>query len=103
MQTSRSSNSRLRRNFLRITLLCILFMRFFLPSNVAAQDFTIGMSPAFKGPTGGLGTELYRGSMAYIDYINSIGGIHGKKIRIQAYDDGYNPIPAIENTIKLIE
>ena len=61
------------------------------------------MSAAFKGPTGGLGTELYRGSMAYLDYINSLGGVHGKKIRIQAYDDGYNPIPAIENTIKLIE
>jgi ABC-type branched-subunit amino acid transport system substrate-binding protein len=61
------------------------------------------MSAAFKGATGGLGTELYRGSMAYIEYINSQGGIHGKKIKIQAYDDGYNPIPAIENTIKLIE
>ena len=86
-----------------MTLLCILFVRFCLPGNVAAEDFTIGMSAAFKGPTGGLGTELYRGSMAYIDYINSMGGIYGKKIRIQAYDDGYNPIPAIENTIKLIE
>ena len=61
------------------------------------------MSTAFRGPTGGLGTELYRGSMAYIDYINRLGGIHGRTIRIQAYDDGYNPIPAIENTIRLIE
>src|SRR6185437_2369259 len=29
--------------------------------------------------------------------------IHGKPIVIRAYDDGYNPIPAIENTIRLIE
>ena len=61
------------------------------------------MSAAFKGATGGLGIELYRGSMAYIEYVNSHGGIHGKSLRIRAYDDGYNPIPAIENTIRLIE
>lgn len=61
------------------------------------------MSAAFRGPTGGLGTELYRGSMAYMEYVNSLGGVHGKKIRMKAYDDGYNPIPAIENTIRLIE
>jgi branched-chain amino acid transport system substrate-binding protein len=80
-----------------------IFLWLCLSHGVAAQDFTIGMSAAFKGPTGGLGTELYRGSMAYLKYINDTGGIHGKKIFINAYDDGYNPIPAIENTIKLIE
>ena len=74
-------------------------------SNVEANsnEIYIGMSAAFKGPTGGLGSELYRGSMAYINYINDNGGINGKKIIIIPYDDGYNPTPAIENTIKLIE
>jgi len=61
------------------------------------------MSAAFKGATGGLGTELYRGSMAYLDHINNTGGINGRKIIITAYDDGYNPVPCIENTIRLIE
>jgi len=68
-----------------------------------AEDIVVGMSAAFKGPTGGLGSELYRGSMAYIDYINGKGGVHGRKIVIIPYDDGYNPAPAIENTIRLIE
>jgi branched-chain amino acid transport system substrate-binding protein len=94
--------SLVRKYFLIIASLCI-FSCFFLAGIVAAQDITIGMSAAFKGPTGGLGTELYRGSMAYINFINDSGGIHGKKIQIKAYDDGYNPIPAIENTIRLIE
>lgn len=80
-----------------------IFLLFFLAQNANADYIDIGMSAAFKGPTAGLGTELYRGSMAYIEYINSHGGIHGKKIQIKAYDDGYNPIPAIENTIRLIE
>src|SRR5262249_60446733 len=47
--------------------------------------------------------ELYRGSMAYLEPVNRMGGIHGKKIAIRAYDDGYNPAPAIRNTIKLID
>ena len=68
-----------------------------------SSDIVIGMSAAFKGPTGGLGTELYRGSIAYIEHINNLGGVNGRKIKIQAYDDGYNPGPAIENTIRLIE
>lgn len=63
----------------------------------------LGMSAAFKGPTGGLGKELYRGSNAYLQYINEKGGINGKKIIIRTYDDGYNPIPTIKNTIQLIE
>lgn len=100
--TGPSSNLRVKGNIYYVSLLCI-FILLSLFKNVAAEDLSIGMSAAFKGPTGGLGTELYRGSMAYIDYINSLGGIHGKTIKIQAYDDGYNPIPAIENTIKLIE
>ena len=68
-----------------------------------AEDIVVGMSAAFKGPTGGLGSELYRGSMAYINYINGKGGVYGRKIVIIPYDDGYNPAPAIENTIRLIE
>jgi ABC-type branched-subunit amino acid transport system substrate-binding protein len=102
IQATLSSSTPVKGTFFYVFLLCIL-ISFFPLKNVVAEDLNIGMSAAFKGPTGGLGTELYRGSMAYLDYINSLGGVHGKKIRIQAYDDGYNPIPAIENTIKLIE
>jgi branched-chain amino acid transport system substrate-binding protein len=61
------------------------------------------MSAAFKGASGGLGTELYRGSMACFEDVNRQGGVHGRKIVVRAYDDGYNPLPAIENTVRLIE
>ncbi len=74
------------------------------PSECArGEDIVLGMSAAFTGPSQGLGIELYRGSMAYFEHINSLGGIHGHKIVIKAYDDGYNPGPAIQNTIRLIE
>ena len=84
-------------------LFCFLLL---LPFTVFAQSeetIVLGMSAAFKGPTGGLGSELYRGAMAYFEHINRNGGIYGKKILIKPYDDGYNPIPTIKNTIKFIE
>jgi branched-chain amino acid transport system substrate-binding protein len=71
--------------------------------NKPADEIVLGMSAPFHGPSRGLGIELYRGSMAYFDHVNSEGGVHGRKIVIKAYDDGYNPIPAIENTVRLIE
>jgi ABC-type branched-subunit amino acid transport system substrate-binding protein len=68
-----------------------------------AEEIVLGMSAAFTGPSRGLGIELYRGSQAYFEHVNRQGSIPGYKIRIQAYDDGYNPDPAIDNTIRLIE
>ncbi|MDB5309228.1 MAG: hypothetical protein JWO38_3430 [Gemmataceae bacterium] len=63
----------------------------------------VGMSAPFEGPSQGLGIELYRGSMAFFEHVNARGGVHGRRVVIRAYDDGYNPAPAIENTTRLIE
>jgi branched-chain amino acid transport system substrate-binding protein len=75
----------------------------FFPGRLLAGDIVIGMSAAFTGPSKDLGIEVYRGAMAYLEHINRHGGVHGNSIVIKAYDDGYDPIPAIQNTIKLIE
>lgn len=66
-------------------------------------DIEFGMSAPFTGPSRGLGIELYRGSKAYFDQVNAAGGVHGRRVIIRAYDDGYNPVPAIDNTVRLIE
>jgi ABC-type branched-subunit amino acid transport system substrate-binding protein len=75
----------------------------FFPPQARAADIVVGMSAAFTGPSRTLGIELYRGSMAYLEHVNRTGGINGRKILIKAYDDGYDPVPAVENTITLIE
>jgi len=41
--------------------------------------------------------------MAYLSHINDGGGVFGRRIRIVARDDGYNPVPTIRNTIQLVE
>ncbi len=88
----------------KLTILIPIVLSVLLtPISAWAADIVVGMSAAFQGSSKGLGIELYRGSMAYIEYINQTGGINGRKIVIKAYNDGYNPVPAIDNTLQLIE
>jgi branched-chain amino acid transport system substrate-binding protein len=65
--------------------------------------YVIGMSAAFSGPSASLGIELYRGSMAYLIQVNSLGGVNGRKLVLKTYDDQYDPVSAVENTITLVE
>jgi ABC-type branched-subunit amino acid transport system substrate-binding protein len=73
------------------------------PLGAVPGDIKIGMSAAFRGPSAGLGTELYRGAQAYYAEINLRGGVHGRTISVVALDDGYEPTPCIKNTIELVE
>ncbi|MYJ70468.1 MAG: ABC transporter substrate-binding protein [Rhodospirillaceae bacterium] len=66
-------------------------------------EIILGMSAAFSGPSRGLGIELYRGAFAYFNHVNRAGGIGGRKIVLRTYDDGYQPDPCVENTVKLIQ
>ena len=67
-----------------------------------AGDIVLGVSAAFSGPSRGLGTELYRGSMAYFNHVNDNGGVNGRRIVLKLYDDGYQPDPCVANTIQLM-
>ena len=65
-------------------------------------EIVLGVSAAFSGPSRGLGTELYRGASAYFSRVNEAGGINGRRIVLKMYDDGYQPDPCVENTMKLM-
>ena len=79
----------------------LLFFSLIAPA-ARAEDIIVGMSAAFTGPSRGLGIEMYRGASAYFAEVNSKGGVHGRKIVLRAYDDNYNPSPALANTRRLI-
>jgi len=68
----------------------------------AADDIKIGVSAALTGASGELGQELLAGTMAYINKVNKNGGIGGRKLKLIVYDDAYEPIKAINNTVKLL-
>lgn len=57
------------------------------------------MTAAFSGPSAELGRELYTGAAACLADVNARGGVQGRPVELIARDDGYNPAPAIHNTI----
>lgn len=73
-----------------------------LGQGVTADSITIGVTSAFKGHAASLGSELYRGYMAYFERINGQGGVNGRRIKVVAYDDAYDPPEAVKNTIELV-
>jgi len=70
---------------------------------VTKNEIVIGMSNALSGPAAGLGTGVKTGALAYINKVNAAGGVHGRKIKLVSYDDGYEPDQAAAMTNKLIE
>lgn len=96
-ERARKSGEYLCRYGLRVLLgLC-------LSAPLPGGDIVIGVSSPFTGAVRANGIELYRGSMAYFEYVNQRGGVHGRKITVKALDDGYKPPAAIANTMRLIE
>ena len=71
-------------------------------SGITDDEIVLGTSAAFSGPSRGLGNELYRGASAYFRHVNESGGIGGRRIVVKPYDDGYQPDPCVENTLKLM-
>ena len=96
---SRFSNNSLSFWFLQAMVMLVVLVAGSEPC--LGKEIKIGMSAAFTGPSRGLGIELYRGSMAYFSNVNEQGGVFGHKINVIAYDDGYNPVPTVSNTIQL--
>lgn len=67
------------------------------------KEIVLGQSAALSGPAKELGSEMRSGAMLYFEQINAAGGIHGRRIRLQTLDDGYEPERTAVNTRKLIE
>lgn len=72
-------------------------------NGVTAGEIVVGMSNPLTGPASALGSGLKQGAKVYFDKINAAGGVHGRKIRLISYDDGYEPRSTVANTKKLIK
>ncbi len=87
-----------------IVLFALMSTQAFAAATVeAGAEILIGQCAAMAGPASGLGTEMHRGLKASIDAVNARGGVHGRKIRLESGDDGYEPEKAVECTGKMIE
>lgn len=69
---------------------------------VTDSEIRIGSSLALSGHAEYLGIQTLRGALSYINHVNENGGVHGRAIRVVAYDDAYDPSRCLVNTQRLI-
>lgn len=60
-------------------------------TGVTAKEILIGSCSALEGPSHALGVETVTGAKAYFSLINDEGGVNGRKLKLIAYDDSYDP------------
>jgi branched-chain amino acid transport system substrate-binding protein len=96
----------------KLSVLGIIFLLFWVVSETGAyaevgvsdDSVLVGCSNSFSGPLVYPGTQLVNNGLeGYFGYINDRGGVHGRKILTQYYDDGYKPQNAVANTKRLVE
>ncbi len=58
---------------------------------VTDNSILIGSCSALDGPAHFLGRQTVLGASAYLHKINDEGGVFGRKIELQAFDDSYDP------------
>src|SRR5262245_32851305 len=62
-----------------------------------------GQSAALKGPAAALGLGMRDGIAAAFEEANATGGVHGRKLDLVSYNDGYEPELEIADTRRLID
>ena len=58
---------------------------------VTDKEILIGSCSALEGPSRALGAETVTGAKTYFSMINEEGGVNGRKLKLMAYDDSYDP------------
>jgi branched-chain amino acid transport system substrate-binding protein len=92
--------------FVQVILLFVLSLTTYLAraeTGVSASTITLGMSAPFSGPNGSYGVEMREAIQAYFDQINNGGGVHGRRLKLVALDDGYETERTVANTHKLLD
>lgn len=93
----------------RLMSFCLTLLLFFSVPVVSAEtgvtdsEVVLGQCAALDGPAAGLGTGMNIGVKAYVDEVNAKGGIAGKKIKLVAKTDGYEPDNCVDCTLNMID
>jgi branched-chain amino acid transport system substrate-binding protein len=69
---------------------------------ITKTSILIGGTVPLSGEAAAFGA-VGPGAKAYFDYVNSRGGVHGRKIEYRFYDDAYNPAQTVQQTRRLVE
>jgi len=72
-------------------------------NGVSAGRILIGQSASLTGTTAEVGRQVRDGALAYLETVNRLGGINGRKIELITLDDAGQTKVGEANTKKLIE
>jgi branched-chain amino acid transport system substrate-binding protein len=69
---------------------------------VTSTSVLLGGTAPLTGEAAAFGS-VAPGAKAYFDYVNSKGGVNGRKIEYRYYDDAYDPAQTVQLTRRLVE
>ena len=91
------------RKILVILLGMILFVLALAEDGVYPDKIVVGTFQALSGPYAIIGQEMSKGMKAYFNWINSRGGVYGRKIELIIADDQLNPSKTVIEVKRLVE
>jgi len=92
----------LHRVLARVLALLVLLAAAAVPAQ-QGNTIRLGQTLPLSGPLTELGTEYRDGAQTYFKWINSKGGVHGRKVELLTLDDGYVVERTAENAKKLLD
>ena len=69
---------------------------------ISAKRILIGGTVPLSGEAAAFGS-VGPGAKAYFDYVNSKGGVNGRRIEYRYYNDEYDPVQTVQLTRRLVE
>lgn len=93
----------LHRTFARWLAALALLVAATLAMAQSAPAIKFGQSLPLSGPLAELGSEYRDGALAYFQWINGKGGVHGRRIELVSLDDGYVVERSVANARKLLD
>ncbi len=69
---------------------------------VSGTEVRVGSSLPLTGHASYLGMQTLRGAMSYLMRVNEHGGVHGRRVLLDARDDGYDPPRCLANTQQMM-
>lgn len=69
---------------------------------VTDTEILLGQSLGLTGPLAELTLDISNGARAYVNDVNSRGGIHGRRLKVITMDDGYQAANTLKNVEQMV-
>ncbi|MEM6407184.1 MAG: ABC transporter substrate-binding protein [Pseudomonadota bacterium] len=74
----------------------------FASDGISESQVTFAQIAALDGPAAALGTGMRLGLTAAFEEVNASGGVHGRMVHMDSFDDGYEPDRSIQQVQSIL-